>query len=58
MEDKLVLEGGKNDAFSVKFLYLAFEQGTELSFPTKVIWNSWVLPRRASLFRRQLGDKF
>ena len=44
-EDRLVWKGCKDGVFSVRSLYLFYEQGGGISFPAKAIWKPWILPK-------------
>ena len=44
-EDKVIWIGSKNGKFPTKALYSALESKSTTSFPTSVIWNSWIPPK-------------
>lgn len=44
-EDRLLCTKTKSDKFTIKSLYTAMELGNLVSFPMRIIWNSWVQPR-------------
>ena len=48
-EDKMVWKATKNGMFSVRSFYNALENVGEVTFPSKIIWNSWV-PTKVSFF--------
>ena len=43
--EKVVWMGAKDGRFYVKLLYSGMEQRRCKAFPSKVIWNSWVLKK-------------
>lgn len=44
-EDKVIWIGSKNGKFPTKALCSALESKSTMSFPTSVIWNSWIPPK-------------
>ena len=44
-EDCVVWVGAKDGSFAVKQLYGELESRRGMVFPSKVIWNTWVLPK-------------
>ena len=45
MEDKILLKGSKNRAFSVKIMYRVLDFSPQVAFPSHSIWNSVIPPR-------------
>ena len=48
-EDKMVWKASKNEVFSVRSFYNALEEKGEVTFPSKIIWDSWA-PTKVSFF--------
>ncbi|RVW48074.1 Cell division protein FtsZ-like 2-2, chloroplastic [Vitis vinifera] len=49
-EDKMVWKATKNGVFSVRSFYNALENMGEVTFPSKMIWNSWAPTKQILLW--------
>ena len=45
----MVWKASKNEVFSVRSFYNALEDNGEVTFPSKIIWDSWA-PTKVSFF--------
>ncbi|RVW23310.1 putative ribonuclease H protein [Vitis vinifera] len=53
-EDKMVWKASKNEVFSVRSFYNALEDKGEVTFPSKIIWDSWAPTKAAKTDLRSL----
>ena len=44
IEDKILIKGSRNDAFSVKIMYRVLDCSPQVAFPSRSIWNPIIPP--------------